>query len=130
MYIRFLKASLMSEKIIGVLGGMGPEATLQLYREILAQTSALKQVRKDQDHLCVITYSNPKIPSRPLAIQGTGENPVPLLVDTARALVRAGADFIVMPCVTVHFFIEELQKNTTVPFISIIDVIENHTSPE
>ena len=62
----------MSEKVIGIVGGMGPEATLDLYREILQATPA----QKDQDHLRVIIDSNPKIPDRTPAITGAGASPM------------------------------------------------------
>jgi aspartate racemase len=59
--------------MIGILGGMGPEATLDLYRHILQLTPATK----DQDHIRVLIYSNPKIPDRTRAIESDGESPLP-----------------------------------------------------
>jgi aspartate racemase len=80
----------MREKIIGILGGMGPEATLLIFAKILEHTPA----SKDQEHLRVIIDNNPKIPERLPAILGVGENPVPMMVESGRSLIRAGADFI------------------------------------
>ena len=60
------------ERVIGVLGGMGPEATLAFYQELIANTPAAR----DQDHLRVVIESNPKIPDRTAAIVGEGESPV------------------------------------------------------
>ncbi|MBW2619197.1 MAG: aspartate/glutamate racemase family protein [Deltaproteobacteria bacterium] len=107
----------MDQKIIGVLGGMGPEATLQFLKLIVSQTPAVK----DQDHLRIIIDNNPKIPDRTAAILGEGDSPVPALVQSAQALQRAGADFITIPCITAHYFIEELQDQIDLPCLSIIE---------
>jgi aspartate racemase len=110
------------EKIIGVLGGMGPEATLYLYRELIVQTPA----RKDQEHLRIIIDSNPKVPDRTRAILHGGKSPVPVMAAGAAALERAGADFIVIPCISAHFFLEELRERTSLPVLSIFDVVAEH----
>jgi len=107
----------MGEKVIGVLGGMGPEATLDFYGKLIRLTPA----RQDQDHLRVIIDSNPKVPDRSRAILQGGESPVPVLVEGAQALKRAGADFIVIPCVSAHFFLEELLQGSPLPILSIFD---------
>jgi aspartate racemase len=109
----------MHQKIIGVLGGMGPEATLDFYRKLIANTPA----RTDQDHLRVIIDSNPKIPDRIRPILFGGVSPVPEMAASTLALERAGADFIVMPCISAHFFLEELRTRCALPIISILDVI-------
>ncbi|MBU1208003.1 MAG: aspartate/glutamate racemase family protein [Proteobacteria bacterium] len=90
----------MREKTIGILGGMGPEATLLMFAKILENTPAAK----DQEHLRMIIYNNPKIPERLPAILGVGENPVPVMVESGLSLIKAGADFIVIPCISAHFF--------------------------
>jgi len=107
------------EKIIGVLGGMGPEATLQFFRLLLSLTPAAK----DQDHLRIIIDNNPKVPDRTAAILGRGPSPVPALVQSAELLQRAGADFIVIPCVSAHFFLEELRRQISLPVLSIFDAV-------
>lgn len=106
----------MKEKTIGILGGMGPEATLLLFQKIIANTEA----RRDQDHAHVIIYNNPKIPERLPAIHGTGMSPVPMMLQGLKALKAAGANFVVIPCVTAHFFLPELIKSQTLPILSII----------
>jgi aspartate racemase len=110
------------EKVIGVLGGMGPEATLYFYRELIVQTPA----RTDQEHLRVIIDSNPKVPDRTRAILHGGESPVPALAAGAAALERAGADFIVIPCISAHFFLEDLRERTKLPVFSIFDIVAEH----
>ena len=109
----------MKEGIIGVLGGMGPEATVDLFYKIVANTTA----RDDQDHLRVIIDCNPKIPKRLQAIDGLGESPLPMMIETARNLEEAGATFIVVPCVTAHYYIDELRSHVDIPIMSIIDEI-------
>jgi aspartate racemase len=109
----------VTEKTIGILGGMGPEATLDCFAKIIKITPA----KKDQDHLRVIIDSNPKIPDRPAAIIGKGESPVPALVQGCRWLQLAGADFIIIPCVTAHFFLEAVRQQVKLPILSIFDVV-------
>ena len=112
----------MREKVIGVLGGMGPEATIELFVKIVKQTGA----RTDQDHLRIVIDNNPKIPNRTLAIQGKGPSPIRELRQSARALERAGADFIVIPCVTVHYFYEPLQRTARVPIVHLVRETVRH----
>jgi len=101
------------------LGGMGPEATLDCFGKLIRNTAA----RKDQDHLRVIIDSNPKVPDRTAAILGQGDSPVPLLVAGAKALEKAGADFIVVPCVSAHFFLDEVRALVNLPILSMLDVV-------
>ncbi|GAJ09165.1 unnamed protein product, partial [marine sediment metagenome] len=91
----------MPEKIIGILGGMGPEATIDLFYKIIKFNPS----EKDQDHLRIIIDNNPKIPDRTAAILGKGEDPLPALQETARNLEKAGANFIIIPCNTAHYFL-------------------------
>jgi len=108
----------MTEKTIGILGGMGPEATIDLYNRIMKATPAMK----DQDHIKTIIYCNPKIPDRTRAILGDGISPLPDLIETASAIKCAGADFIIIPCNTAHYFLNELRKEITIPIIHMIDL--------
>ncbi len=106
----------MGEKIIGILGGMGPEATADLYMKIIRATN----VEKDQDHYRVIIDSNAKIPDRTPAILGKGPNPLPMMLETGLNLQRAGADFIIMPCNTAHYFHDRLQAGLEIPVLHMI----------
>jgi len=115
-------------KIIGVIGGMGPEATLDLFYKIIKNTPA----KKDQEHIHLIIDNYPQIPDRTQFILGGGENPLPYLLKSAKLLENAGANAICMPCNTAHFFVEDIRKNINVPFISIVesvlkDIKENYT---
>ncbi len=107
----------MSAKTIGILGGMGPEATLLFFKKILTNTEAIK----DQDHARLIIYSDPKIPERLPAIEGKGKSPLPMLIKGLRSLKSAGADFVAIPCVTAHYFLPQMQAKKIVPIVSIIE---------
>jgi aspartate racemase len=109
----------MKEGIIGILGGMGPEATADLFHKIIKNTEATK----DQEHLRILVDNNPKIPDRTPAMLGSGRSPLPMMIETARNLERAGADFIVIPCVSAHHFIAELRERIAISVISIIDEV-------
>jgi aspartate racemase len=102
---------------VGVLGGLGPEATLDFMAKVLACTRAAT----DQDHLHLIVDCNPKVPNRNEAIAGTGPSPAPDLVAMARRLEAAGADFLVMACNAAHAFAGDIRGAVRVPFVSIID---------
>ena len=105
------------EKIVGILGGMGPEATVLVFQKILQHTPAAK----DQEHLRILIDNNPKIPERLPAIMGNGPDPVPMMVLSAEALARAGADFIIIPCVTAHYFLRQLREKAALPILSMLD---------
>ena len=113
----------MPEKIIGILGGMGPEATIDLFYKIIKFTPA----EKDQDHLRIIIDNNPKIPDRTAAILGKGEDPLPVLQETAKNLEKAGADFIIIPCNTAHYFLSSIQKSVKIPILNMIEETAKET---
>ena len=102
--------------VIGVLGGMGPAATADFFQKLIQATPA----RADQDHLKVLIFSNPHIPDRTAAIRGEGPDPLPALVATAEALIRGGADFLTMPCVTAHRFFDGLQAAVAIPILHLV----------
>jgi aspartate racemase len=106
----------MPEKIIGILGGMGPEATIDLFYKIIKFTPA----EKDQDHLRIIIDNNPKIPDRTAAILGKGKDPLPALQETAKNLEKAGADFIIIPCNAAHYFLSSIQESVKIPILNMI----------
>ena len=114
----------MKEKTIGILGGMGPEATVDCYARIIKNTPA----KTDQQHLRVIIDSNPKVPDRTAAITGKGPSPVPILVDGCRTLQAAGADFIIIPCVSAHFYLAEIRQQIKLPILSIYAAVADAIS--
>lgn len=108
----------MSEtKTVGVIGGLGPIATLDFFDRILKRTKAVRE----QDHLRLIIDNNTKIPDRNAYKRGEGPSPGPALASAARALQDAGAEFIVMACNTTHAWEAEIRAAISVPFISIIE---------
>ncbi len=111
-----MDARISTRKVIGILGGMGPAATADFYQKIIRATPA----KADQDHLKVLIYSNPQIPDRTAAIKGEGPDPLPDLAASAEVLVKAGADFLVIPCITAHNFYDRLQRAVRVPILHII----------
>jgi aspartate racemase len=107
-----------TDKVVGVIGGMGPDATIDFMSRVLAATPA----SKDQDHVRMIVDHNPRIPSRQSAMRGAGENPGPLIAAMAARLESAGAEFLVMPCNLAHAWQADIVSATGIPFLSIIDV--------
>jgi len=112
----------LGEKIIGILGGMGPEATADLFMRIIRATP----VKRDQDHFRVIIDSNSKIADRTPAILGTGSSPLPMMIETGKNLERAGADFLLLPCNTAHFFHSEIQAELGIPLLHMIKLSAKH----
>ncbi|KAA0256829.1 aspartate/glutamate racemase family protein [Deferribacter autotrophicus] len=106
-------------KRAGIIGGMGPEATLDLFKKIIKNTPA----KKDQEHIPVVIDNYPQIPDRTAFLYGKGENPLPYLLESMERLEKAGVDCLCMPCNTAHYFIEELRKRTQVTFISIVEAV-------
>ena len=109
----------MNNQTIGILGGMGPEATVDCFDKIIKNTPAAE----DQEHLRVVIDSNPKVPDRTAAIIGNGESPVAVMVAGCRSLASAGADFIIIPCVSAHFFLADVQQRIELPVLSIFDAV-------
>ncbi|MDH5706946.1 MAG: amino acid racemase [Candidatus Aminicenantes bacterium] len=105
------------KKTIGILGGMGPEATAYFYGLIIKNTKA----EKDQEHIPVVIYANPGVPERTAAVLGKGPSPLPQLLEGIRVLKEAGADFIVMPCVTAHHFYNEIMREVKVNFLNLVE---------
>lgn len=108
--------SMNKQRIIGVIGGMGPLATVNFYQILIQMTN----VEKDQDHPRVIIDSNPAVPDRTKAILGQGPSSAPVIIEIARTLQNAGADFLAMPCVTAHYFYDEIQAAIDIPLIHMI----------
>lgn len=105
------------KKTIGILGGMGPMATADLFQKITALTDAAG----DNEHIRVYIDSNASIPDRTAAILSGGEDPVPAMADALRHLELCGADCVIMPCNTAHYFLPRLEPLTKLPFLSMIE---------
>ncbi len=109
-------------KVVGILGGMGPEATLDLCDQIIKLTPA----EKDQDHIPILIYNNPRIPDRTSNMLANNISELKIIIEElqkgARILEQGGADFVLMPCNTAHKFAEEIQAAISIPFINMIEV--------
>jgi len=108
----------MAKQIIGVLGGMGPQATCDLFQKLINATPA----RTDQEHLHIIIDNNPAIPDRSAYILGSGPDPTPALVESACRLAQAGCDFLVIPCNTAHCFIRAVEEAAGIPVLNMVEI--------
>ena len=107
------------EKVAGIIGGMGPEATVDFMRRVIAKTPA----QDDKDHLHLLVDNNPKIPSRIAAIiEETGEDPAPMLCKMAKGLEAQGADFLVIPCNTAHYYLEKIARSVRIPVLDMVEL--------
>jgi len=113
----------MTDKVVGIIGGMGPEATIDVFSKIVAATPS----RKDQDHLRIIVDSNPKVPSRYKYIMGEGESPLPYLIESAKKLEGYGADFLLIPCNAAHHFYDQIQEKVGIPILHMAEEARRYT---
>jgi len=113
------RASGRRPRVIGVLGGMGPAATVDFYAKLVRLTPA----QVDQDHPRVIIDGNAAIPDRTEAVLGRGPDPTPALVETAQNLERAGAELIAIPCNSAHAFLGAIRAAVSVPVLDITDEV-------
>lgn len=104
-------------RAIGILGGMGPAATVDLMARIVAATPA----QGDSGHLRLLVDSNPAIPDRNRAIEGDGPSPAPMLVVMAQGLERQGAEMLAIACNSAHAWAAEIRGATAIPLVSMID---------
>ena len=103
--------------LVGIIGGMGPEATVDLMRRIILATPA----RDDADHIHVLADNNPAVPSRIKAlIEKTGPSPLPELVRMAKGLASSGATMLAMPCNTAHYYAGDIAAAVTIPLLDMI----------
>ncbi|MBQ6389616.1 MAG: amino acid racemase [Mogibacterium sp.] len=104
-------------KTIGIIGGMGPAATVDLMDKIISMTEA----SCDQDHIPMLVDLNTRITDRTAAILHGGESPLPEMLRSARRLEAGGADFLIMPCNTAHYFRPYIQKEIGIPLVSMLE---------
>ena len=104
-------------KTVGIIGGLGPDATVDFMSRVLALTPA----ERDQDHVHMLVDNDPTVPCRQAALRGEGQDPGPRLAEMAKGLEAAGADFLVMPCNTAHAWADEIRAAVGIPLISMID---------
>jgi aspartate racemase len=114
--------------LIGVLGGMGPLATVDFLQKIVTSTPATC----DQDHVPLLVWNVPQIPDRQKSLAGTGESPLPAMLQGIQRLNDGGATRIAIPCNTAHLWSNELAAASPAPLIHIVDAaiaaIERHST--
>ena len=106
----------MREKSIGIIGGMGPDATVDLFKKIIQSTSATC----DQEHIRVVIDNNPKIPDRQKAIFENTADPAPAITATAQNLERAGADLLLIACNSAHYYFDAANESVSIPVLNIM----------
>ena len=106
------------KKVLGILGGMGPAATADLFAKVTAATKA----SCDREHLRVIIDSNSAIPDRTAAILHGGEDPVPEMLSALRHLEESGCECVILPCNTAHYFLPRLREQTSVPILDMLRI--------
>ncbi|MDY5842461.1 aspartate/glutamate racemase family protein [Peptoniphilaceae bacterium SGI.137] len=105
-------------KTIGIIGGLGPLATADLFQKIIENTPA----ERDQDHIPVLIYNNPQVPDRTAAILRGGESPVREIIRTGYVLEQMGADFLCLPCNTSFYYYDRIQSELSIPLLNLIDL--------
>ncbi|AQQ52467.1 cysteate racemase [Planococcus lenghuensis] len=115
------------KKTLGIIGGVGPLATMYLGESVVRRTLA----SKDQEHIPMLISNNPHIPDRTAYILGeSAENPVPVMIRDALKLVGMGAEVLAMPCNTAHSFYEQLQEALPVPLLHMVNETANEAKRE
>lgn len=107
----------MKKKTIGIIGGMGPLATADLFTKIIEYTDA----SCDNGHIHIIIDNDPSVPNRTEAILNGTDTPVPYITATANRLEKAGADFLIMPCNTSHSFYDKICAALSVPLVNMVE---------
>ena len=112
-----------NNKLLGILGGLGPMATAYFY-ELL---TSLTVVERDQDHIDMVISSRSSTPDRSSFILGQSQdNPLPVMIEEAKKLEAYGADVIAIPCNTAHYFYDGIAKEISIPILNIIDETVDH----
>lgn len=109
----------MRNEPVGILGGVGPMATVYFMQRVLEMTDA----SRDQDHVDMLVWNHASIPDRTAYIVGDSDvSPGPVMAEDARQLERAGAKFIALPCNTAQAFQDEVASAVSIPVIDIVEV--------
>jgi len=106
------------EKIVGILGGMGPFATLNFFEKILNLTPA----KKDWEHLHILIDNNVKLPSRTRAILHNETSPAPGIIESIDKLASIGANFVAVPCNSAHYFYDQVVQKIKIPWLNMIEI--------
>lgn len=105
-------------KKLGVIGGLGPMATVYFLQLLTCMTRA----ETDQQHMELLVHSRPQIPDRTAYILGKSDkSPLPDLIETGRGLAEQGAEMIAVPCITAHYFQRQLEEAVGIPVINAVE---------
>ena len=107
---------------VGIVGGVGPAATVDFMQKMIART----QAHRDQDHIRLLVEHNPQIPDRTDHLLGDGQDPTVSLYATCKQLEAGGADIIAIPCNTAHAFVERIEHRLRVPIVHMPEVTAAH----
>ena len=114
-----------SLRTIGILGGMGPEATILLQQKLVEARPA----RDDSDHIPLMIDMNPQVPSRIAhLLEGGDQDPGPTLADMARRLEMAGAVALAMPCNTAHHYAGAITGAVSIPLLNMVELAADHAA--
>ena len=106
-------------KTVGIVGGVGPEASNKFCEILIKRTHA----KNDQENLPFLHFCNPQIPDRTDYLLGNGEDPTPEMIKTSKKLEKAGADFLVIPCNTAHSFLPKIQEGVSIPIVDMTKIL-------
>ena len=102
-------------KTIGIIGGMGPAATALLFQKIIENTDA----KSDGEHPRIVIDNNPAIPDRTQSILHGDQAPLAPIVEAGNGLIAQGANVLLLPCITAHYFLPEIRRRLSVPVLSL-----------
>ncbi len=112
------------KKTLGIIGGMGPLATVDIFNKIISLTDA----DRDEGHIHILIDNNPKIPDRTKAVLEGSDAPFPYILETAKRLKQMGADMLLMPCNTSHVYYDRLCESVGLPIINMIEETAKYVS--
>ena len=106
-----------NDKVLGVLGGMGPLASAQF----MVRLTLLTPATRDQEHIPTVLWSDPRVPDRTVGRLSGGGDPLPWLLRGIEGLRRAGCGAIAIPCNTAHGWYDQMRDAAGVPILHIVD---------
>lgn len=104
------------KKVVGIIGGMGPAATALLFQKMINYTEA----KSDNEHIHILIDNNTQIPDRTEAIMKGNHKPAKYICESGKKLIECGAEILLIPCNTSHYYYEEIQAELSVPVINMI----------
>ena len=107
-------------KTVGIIGGLGPETTSKFYLEIIFSCQKLNKSKRPP--IIISSVPLPYALEKDAIVNNSNlQKFLPYLITEAKRLEKAGSDFIVMPCNSLHLFVDDIRKNVNIPVLSIIE---------